>query len=65
VRDGTRVTFTPEDSLRGLTGLVERHGTIVEEDALLRFVWPNAVVEENKLSARAGAVHVLRLVGRV
>jgi DNA-binding winged helix-turn-helix (wHTH) protein len=46
--DGALVALTPK-TVDVLTVLVERHGTSVEKDELLRFVWPNAVVEENNL----------------
>jgi Tol biopolymer transport system component/DNA-binding winged helix-turn-helix (wHTH) protein len=48
-RDGALVALTPK-TVDVLSVLVERHGTIVEKDDLLRFVWPNAVVEENNLA---------------
>ena len=48
-RDGTLVPLTPK-TVDVLSVLVERHGSIVEKDDLLRFVWPNAVVEENNLA---------------
>src|SRR5918994_7463454 len=47
-RHGALVALTPK-TVEVLSVLVERHGTIVEKDDLLRFVWPNAVVEENNL----------------
>ena len=48
-RDGTLVPLTPK-TVEVLSLLVERHGAIVEKDDLLRFAWPNAVVEENNLA---------------
>src|SRR5687767_1959564 len=48
-RDGTLVALTPK-TVDVLSVLVERHGSIVGKDDLLRFVWPNAVVEENNLA---------------
>jgi Tol biopolymer transport system component/DNA-binding winged helix-turn-helix (wHTH) protein len=48
-RDGALVALTPK-TVDVLSVLVERHGAIVEKDDLLRFVWPNAVVEENNLA---------------
>jgi DNA-binding winged helix-turn-helix (wHTH) protein len=47
--DGVLVPLTPK-TVDVLTVLVERHGQVVDKDDLLRFVWPNAVVEENNLA---------------
>jgi hypothetical protein len=46
--DGALMPLTPK-TVDVLSALVERHGTVVAKDDLLRFVWPNAVVEENNL----------------
>ena len=54
-RHGTLVPLTPK-TVDVLRVLVERHGTIVEKDDLLRFVWPNAVVEENNLPRHISTV---------
>ena len=48
-RDGTLVPLTPK-TVDVLAALVERHGQVVDKDDLLRFVWPNTVVEENNLA---------------
>lgn len=48
-REGTLVPLTPK-AVEVLAVLVERPGEVVEKDDLLRFVWPNAVVEENNLA---------------
>jgi Tol biopolymer transport system component/DNA-binding winged helix-turn-helix (wHTH) protein len=48
-REGTLVPLTPK-TVDVLAVLIERHGEVVEKDDLLRFVWPNAVVEENNLA---------------
>ena len=48
-RDGALVPLTPK-TVDVLSVLIERHGRVVEKDDLLRFVWPNAVVEENNLA---------------
>ena len=48
-REGALVPLTPK-TVDVLSVLVERHGEVVEKDELLRFVWPNAVVEENNLA---------------
>jgi hypothetical protein len=42
------VPLTPKTA-EVLAVLVERHGTIVEKEDLLRFVWPNAVGWKNNL----------------
>ena len=48
-RDGTLVPLTPK-AAEVLSVLVEHHGEVVAKDDLLRFVWPNSVVEENNLA---------------
>jgi DNA-binding winged helix-turn-helix (wHTH) protein/TolB-like protein len=47
--DGRPVPLTPK-ATETLVALVERHGTLVTKDDLLRIVWPNAFVEENNLA---------------
>jgi len=39
-----------------LTALVRSNGTLLTKDALMREVWPGAVVEENNLHTQIGAV---------
>ncbi len=47
--DGRPLPLTPK-ATETLVVLVERHGTLVTKDELLRLVWPNAFVEENNLA---------------
>jgi Tol biopolymer transport system component/DNA-binding winged helix-turn-helix (wHTH) protein len=46
---GEIVPLTPK-AFEVLVALVERRGTIVEKDVLLKLIWPNTVVEENNLA---------------
>jgi Tol biopolymer transport system component/DNA-binding winged helix-turn-helix (wHTH) protein len=48
-KDGGLVPLTPK-TVDVLAFLIERAGQVVEKDDLLRFVWPNTVVEENNLA---------------
>ena len=49
LRDGESVRM-PQTAYEMLAVLVERRGHIVEKDELLREVWPDAFVEEGKLT---------------
>lgn len=58
VKDGERVALTRK-AFETLLALVERAGHLVEKEALMRRVWPDAVVEEANL---ANNVSLLRRV---
>lgn len=47
--EGRPVPLTPK-ATETLLALVERHGSLVTKEDLLRIVWPNAFVEENNLA---------------
>lgn len=47
--DGRPVPLTPK-ATETLVALVERHGSLVTKEELLRIVWPDAFVEENNLA---------------
>ena len=47
---GGRRVFVRAKAFDALLYLVERAGQLVEKEALLHAVWPNAVVEENNLN---------------
>ncbi len=49
LKDGVPVSLTPK-ALETLIVLVENSGHIVEKDALMKRVWPDAFVEEGGLS---------------
>ena len=55
LRDGQQVTLTPK-AFEALVILVERHGSLIEKDELLKTLWPDTFVEEANL-----AHHVWRL----
>jgi DNA-binding winged helix-turn-helix (wHTH) protein len=55
LRDGTAVPLTPK-CFDLLAYLVERHGRLVEKQALLSAVWPDAIVEEANLASNVSAL---------
>src|SRR5215467_9003737 len=48
-RDGKPVSLTPK-AYDTLAYLVERAGTVVDKDELMRAIWPDTAVEENNLN---------------
>jgi len=55
LRDGVPVTLPPK-VFDTLLALVQRHGHIVEKDALIQELWPDTFVEENNLSQYVSAI---------
>jgi DNA-binding winged helix-turn-helix (wHTH) protein/TolB-like protein/Tfp pilus assembly protein PilF len=55
--DGTKNGALTEKSFQTLVLLIRRHGHLVSKDELIRFVWPDTIVEENNLEK---CVHHLR-----
>jgi DNA-binding winged helix-turn-helix (wHTH) protein len=55
VRDGQPVSLTPK-VFDLLVYLVERHGRLVEKQALLSALWPDAIVEEANLAYNVSAL---------
>jgi DNA-binding winged helix-turn-helix (wHTH) protein len=55
--DGTKNGTLTEKSFQVLVLLVRRHGHLVTKDELIRFVWPDTIVEDNNLEK---CVHRLR-----
>jgi DNA-binding winged helix-turn-helix (wHTH) protein/tetratricopeptide (TPR) repeat protein len=47
--DGTKNGTLTEKSFQVLVLLVRRHGHLVTKDELIRFVWPDTIVEDNNL----------------
>jgi Tol biopolymer transport system component/DNA-binding winged helix-turn-helix (wHTH) protein len=50
LRHGDGFVPLPLKAFEVLMALIERRGTLVEKDELLKLVWPDTVVEENNLS---------------
>ncbi|MGH9161936.1 MAG: winged helix-turn-helix domain-containing protein [Vicinamibacteraceae bacterium] len=48
-RDDALIPLTPR-SFEVLVALIENRGRLIEKDELLKWVWPNTVVEENNLA---------------
>jgi Tol biopolymer transport system component/DNA-binding winged helix-turn-helix (wHTH) protein len=55
LRDGDLVPLTPK-AFDLLVYLVERHGHLVEKQALLSALWPDAIVEEANLASNVSAL---------
>src|SRR5258705_3834463 len=55
LHEGTQVRL-PAKAFEILLVLLERKGSLVEKDELMRRVWPDAVVEENNLTVNMSAL---------
>ena len=55
LRAGAVVPLTPK-SFDLLVYLVERHGRLIEKQALLSALWPDAIVEEANLASNVSAL---------
>ena len=54
-RNGDAIPLTPK-AFDTLLYLVERQGTVIDKDELMRAIWPHTVVEENNLNQSSSAL---------
>jgi DNA-binding winged helix-turn-helix (wHTH) protein/Tol biopolymer transport system component len=63
LRDGQAVSLTPK-AFDLLVYLVERHGRLVEKNALMRALWPDTIVEEVNIAYNVSALRKVLGDGR-